>query len=173
MKVRKLHALVFFGFIAMMLLPLLPGTFSRLLNTIILIVGGFFLFQAIIALPAQMKQARKSSLVSVGKLIKARVVKVIPGKSPQHPGALGRMYRFNPKLYHYIKCEYILPKTKKTYYFYSWSLFIGPDPTPFLQAKINVWVDPNNWKNYYVDLGILPDDIIRGHAIKLNKINAK
>lgn len=173
MKIKRQYKFLFLGFIISILLYLLPNTVNNLLYTFLIIISGVFLIFAIIALPSQMRQARKSDLVGKGKLIKAKIVKVMTGKSPQHPGGLGRWYSLNPSAYHYVKCEYRSQKDKKTYYFYSWTLFIGPDPTPFLPEKINVWVDPDNWKNYYVDPGILPDDIIRGHAPVINETSRK
>lgn len=147
----------------------MPTNFADIINSGLLILTVISIICVIIALPYILKQSKKSALRGTGKLIKATITQVISGKSPQHPGGLGRMYHFNPKLFYYIKCDYKEPKTKKVRSFYSWSLFIGPDPTPFLPKKVDVWVDPNSWQNYYVDVGILPDEIIRGNAQRMHE----
>ena len=157
-----------FGIVFSFLLYFLPDVFNNLLYNIILIAVGGALVFAVLALPSQMKRARKSDLCGKGKLIKGKIIKVLNGKSSQHPTGLGLLYRS----YYYLKCEYIDRKTKRRYYFYSRSYFFRFDPTQFLPTTVDVWVDPNNWKNYYVDLGTLPDDIIRGHAPVVNKIES-
>lgn len=126
-----------------------------------IIIGGcglcITLFGGMQFLTMRERFLRNTRLLKEGVLLEVQIKdikwsgRVIELSSKSFSGVKEKFY---VKLYR-IKCEWLEKKTNKLFVFYS--EYIPYDPSPHIQGKtINVYIDKNTPKKYYVDISFLP-----------------
>jgi hypothetical protein len=113
---------------------------GTVIGVLILVLGLYFFFKYF------MKEASARRLIRKGLKISAELVLV--GRNEKY-----RMGDNNPW---YIKCRWIDTRDNHEYFFFSKDFII--DPTQYMSGKtsIDVYIDPENPKLYFMDTSFMP-----------------
>lgn len=112
------------------------------------IIGGtFVLISGLILYFGYRRQQKIKWLRENGKLVNAKVNEV----------ALNRNYKVNGRSPYVITAQWADPATQTMYVFTSDHIWF--DPTQYVKEEIEVWIDPNNAKSYYVNTDFLPKTV--------------